>query len=121
MMMTALAVPDWPSQLTFSWMIPNPFRKLLIRPSVANRVLKIRDYKCNKVYAPGSDEASLTGLPASNVLYFELSDDAWVCARPSGTEPKIKFYMGIKGESKADSEKKLEMLRKELLESVGQG
>lgn len=85
------------------------------------RVLKIRDYKCNKVYAPGSDEASLTGLPASNVLYFELSDDAWVCARPSGTEPKIKFYMGIKGESKADSEKRLEMLRKELLESVGQG
>lgn len=85
------------------------------------RVLKIRDYKCNKVFAPGSDETSLTGLPSSNVLYFELADDAWVCARPSGTEPKIKFYIGVKGESKEDSRERLEKLKTALLESVGQG
>ncbi len=84
-------------------------------------VLKIRDYKCNKVYTPGSDKTSLTGLPASNVLYFELSDDAWVCARPSGTEPKIKFYIGVKGNSKEDAAQRLEDLKKNLLERVGQG
>ncbi len=84
-------------------------------------VLKIRDYKCNKVYAPGSDETGLTGLPSSNVLYFELSDDAWVCARPSGTEPKIKFYIGVKGESREDAADRLEALKAELMKSVGQG
>ena len=83
-------------------------------------VLKIRDYKCNKVFVPGSDETSLTGLPSSNVLYFELSDDAWVCARPSGTEPKIKFYIGVKGASAADADDRLERLKQKVLESVGQ-
>ena len=84
------------------------------------KVLKIRDYKCNKVFTPGSDETSLTGLPASNVLYFELSDDAWVCARPSGTEPKIKFYIGVKGSSKEDANERLESLKKDLMSAVGQ-
>ena len=44
-------------------------------------------------------ETSDTGLPASNVLYYELENDAWVCVRPSGTEPKVKFYYAIKGNS----------------------
>ena len=83
------------------------------------KVLKIRDYKCNKIYAPGSDETSLTGLPSSNVLYFELDDDAWVCARPSGTEPKIKFYIGVKGSSAEDADKKLEELKEEVLKCAG--
>ena len=47
-----------------------------------------------------------TGLPSSNVLYYELTDDAWVCVRPSGTEPKVKFYLGVKGTSLDDAEKK---------------
>lgn len=51
-----------------------------------------------------------TGLPKSNVLYFELPDDCWCCARPSGTEPKIKFYMGVVGDSLEDAEHKLEQL-----------
>ena len=84
------------------------------------KVLKIRDYKCNKVFTPGSDETTLTGLPASNVLYFELSDDAWVCARPSGTEPKIKFYIGVKGNGKDDASERLETLKKDLMQAVGQ-
>ena len=44
-----------------------------------------------------------TGLPKSNVLYFELENSAWCCVRPSGTEPKIKFYVGVKGKSEEDA------------------
>ena len=51
-----------------------------------------------------------TGLPSSNVLYYELSNNAWCCVRPSGTEPKIKFYFGVKGDSLKDSEDKLKAL-----------
>ena len=59
-------------------------------------------------------EEGKTGLPKSNVLYFELPDDAWCCARPSGTEPKIKFYMGVKGTSLKDAQEKLEKLTEDL-------
>ena len=68
------------------------------------KVLAVRDYKTGKVVDITSGIESETGLPASNVLYFELTDGAWCCARPSGTEPKIKFYMGVKGSSLADAE-----------------
>ena len=51
-----------------------------------------------------------TGLPNSNVLYYELENDAWCCARPSGTEPKIKFYIGVKGKTLSDAEEKLKLL-----------
>ena len=47
-----------------------------------------------------------TGLPASNVLYYDLEDGAWICVRPSGTEPKIKFYFGVKGTSLEDADQK---------------
>ena len=59
-----------------------------------------------------------TGLPASNVLYYELEDDAWVCVRPSGTEPKVKFYYGIKGTSLEEADAKSESLGKEVLEMI---
>ena len=74
------------------------------------RVLAVRDYKTGKVVDMTSGTESETGLPASNVLYFELTDGAWCCARPSGTEPKIKFYMGVKGSSLADAEVQVEAL-----------
>ena len=51
-------------------------------------------------------------MPNSNVLYYELSNEAWICVRPSGTEPKIKYYMGVKGESFEDANAKLEELKK---------
>ena len=57
-------------------------------------------------------EETSTGLPKSNVLYFELEDGAWCCIRPSGTEPKIKFYIGVKGSGEADADDKLEKLTK---------
>ena len=53
-------------------------------------------------------EDTNTNLPKSNVLYFDLTNDSWCCVRPSGTEPKIKFYMGVKGTSIEDADKKLE-------------
>ena len=51
-----------------------------------------------------------TGLPKSDVLYYEMNDDAWCAIRPSGTEPKIKFYFGVKGDSKEDANNKLSNL-----------
>ena len=71
------------------------------------KVLAMRDYTKDERINIATGEKSSTGLPYSNVLYFELSDDAWCCARPSGTEPKIKFYMGVKGESLEDAKKKV--------------
>ena len=71
------------------------------------KVLAMRDYTKDERIDIATGEKSSTGLPYSNVLYFELSDDAWCCARPSGTEPKIKFYMGVKGESLDDAKKKV--------------
>ena len=58
-------------------------------------------------------------LPSSNVLYYDLSDDAWLCVRPSGTEPKIKFYMGVKGISLEDADKKLNELESAMREIAG--
>ncbi len=83
-------------------------------------VLSFRDYKEDKVLDLRTGETGKTGLPESNVLYFELSDDAWCCARPSGTEPKIKFYMGVKGSSLEDSESKVELLTKAVKERIGE-
>ena len=57
----------------------------------------------------------VTGLPVSNVLYFDLENDSWCCVRPSGTEPKIKFYMGVKGTSLEDSDKRLEALKEAVI------
>lgn len=84
------------------------------------KVLKMRDYKTNEVLDMADGEISKTGLPTSNVLYYELESDAWCCARPSGTEPKIKFYMGVKGESVKDADDKLKHLTEALLLQIGE-
>jgi phosphoglucomutase len=78
------------------------------------KVLKFRDYQTGVVTDFVTGEKSETGLPKSNVLYFELPDDQWCCARPSGTEPKIKFYMGVKGSSIEDAQKKVEQLTEDV-------
>ena len=57
-----------------------------------------------------------TDLPTSNVLYYDLNDNSWCCVRPSGTEPKIKFYMGVKGKSMEEAEQKLEELTEAMKE-----
>ena len=73
-------------------------------------VEQFRDYKTGETINPATGEKGKTGLPVSNVLYFALDDDSWCCARPSGTEPKIKFYMGVRGTSLEDAAKKQEEL-----------
>lgn len=70
------------------------------------KVLAARDYKLDTKKDMVSGEVTKTGLPASNVLYYELENNAWLCVRPSGTEPKIKFYFGIVGTSLEDAEEK---------------
>ena len=78
------------------------------------KVVKTRDYANDVVKDLATGETGTTGLPKSNVLYFDMTDDAWFCVRPSGTEPKIKFYAGIKGDSLEDSEDKLNKVLAEL-------
>ena len=81
-------------------------------------VLKARDYQADTIKDTATGEVTKTGLPSSNVLYYDLSDDAWVCVRPSGTEPKVKFYYGIKGNTLEDAEEKSEKLGKEVLAMI---
>ena len=81
-------------------------------------VVSMRDYQCDKVVNLTTGEESTTGLPKSNVLYFDLTNDSWCCARPSGTEPKIKFYMGVKGNGLKDAEEKNAKLTEELKKVV---
>lgn len=82
------------------------------------KVLKARDYKADTIQDMQTGEVSSTGLPTSNVLYYDLSDDAWLCVRPSGTEPKVKFYYGIKGTSLSDADEKSAAMGKEVLAMI---
>lgn len=81
-------------------------------------VLKVRDYQADTVTDLRTNEVKPTGLPRSNVLYYELQDDAWVCIRPSGTEPKVKFYIGVKGDSLENSVEKARVLGSKMLDIV---
>ena len=82
------------------------------------KVTAVRDYKENTVKDLATGEVKPTGLPNSNVLYYELTDDAWVCVRPSGTEPKVKFYYGVKGTSLTDADEKSFLMGKAVLDLV---
>ncbi|MBQ0028657.1 MAG: phospho-sugar mutase [Lachnospiraceae bacterium] len=74
------------------------------------QVVEMRDYDNDVATDIATGATKSTGLPKSNVLYFDLTNDSWCCARPSGTEPKIKFYMGVKGNSIEDAKAKNEAL-----------
>lgn len=84
------------------------------------QVLSARDYKADTIKNMMTGEVKPTGLPSSNVLYYDLNDGAWLCVRPSGTEPKIKFYYGIKGASLEDADQKSAELGDKLMEMVNQ-
>lgn len=81
-----------------------------------NKVLTFKDIDKDIMKNMITGEETTTGLPKSNVLYYELENDSWCCVRPSGTEPKIKFYMGVKGTSNEDADAKLEALKNAMLE-----
>lgn len=78
----------------------------------AYKVTAVRDYKNDTVTDTATGNVTPIGLPSSNVLYYEMTDGAWVCVRPSGTEPKVKFYLGVKGTSLADADEKSKALSK---------
>ena len=79
------------------------------------QVLRVRDYKEDKVTDMQTKQETKTGLPISNVIYYELENNAWCCVRPSGTEPKIKYYFGVKGDSAADAKEKLAKLKSDIM------
>ena len=82
------------------------------------RVTAVRDYKKDTVTDTATGEVNPTGLPSSNVLYYEMTDGAWVCVRPSGTEPKVKFYLGVKGTSLDDADAKSKALSEAVLSVI---
>ncbi|MBR0351458.1 MAG: phospho-sugar mutase [Clostridia bacterium] len=82
------------------------------------KVLTFKDIEKDFVKDMTTGATSTSGLPKSNVLYYELEDNAWCCVRPSGTEPKIKLYMGIKGTSNEDAEEKLNKLKEAMVKVV---
>ena len=82
------------------------------------KVLSARDYKKDTIKNMESGEMTKTGLPSSNVLYYDLSDEAWLCVRPSGTEPKVKFYYGVKGTSLEDADAKSAALGKQVVAMI---
>ena len=83
-----------------------------------HKVVAVRDYKADTIKNLETGEVTPTGLLNSNVLYYELTNDAWVCVRPSGTEPKVKFYYGVKGTSLADADEKSAVMGKAVLDMV---
>ena len=83
-----------------------------------HKVVAVRDYKADTIKNLETGEVTPTGLPNSNVLYYELTNDAWVCVRPSGTEPEVKFYYGVKGTSLADADEKSAVMGKAVLDMV---
>ena len=72
--------------------------------------MEFRDYETGIAKNLATGEERPAGLPKSNVLYFDLDRDAWCCIRPSGTEPKVKYYIGVKGENREDAGRQLEAL-----------
>lgn len=86
------------------------YRKNPPRTAGGYRILKIRDYKNDTITDLATGEVTPTNLPKSDVLYYEMEDDAWCAVRPSGTEPKIKFYFGVKGNSAEDAAERLNRL-----------
>ena len=81
-------------------------------------VLSARDYKADTIKDMKTGEVKPTGLPSSNVLYYDMTDGAWLCVRPSGTEPKVKFYYGVKGSSLDDAKALSNELGKEVLAMI---
>ena len=94
--------------------ILDSFRNNPLKEISNYKVEAMRDYNIGKIFNYLDGKEYNTNLPKSNVLYYDLEDSAWCCVRPSGTEPKIKFYVGVKGNSMEDAELKLQNLKQEI-------
>ena len=82
------------------------------------KVIEFRDYNQSIIKNIQTKEITKTDLPKSNVLYYELEEDCWCCIRPSGTEPKIKCYVGVKGENEKEAEELLNKLMKDMINNM---
>ncbi|PKM94810.1 MAG: phosphoglucomutase [Firmicutes bacterium HGW-Firmicutes-1] len=82
------------------------------------KVVEARDYEHDQIKNLLTGQVRPTGLPKSNVLYFDLEDESWLCIRPSGTEPKVKFYFGVKGSSMEDADAKMESFTKAMMTKI---
>lgn len=82
------------------------------------KVIKARDYKTGRILDVATKQIEELNMPTSNVLYYELENNNWCCVRPSGTEPKIKFYIGIKAQTNEEAVKEIEELKQAVLEKV---
>ena len=89
----------------------NSFRNNPLKEIAGYKVESFRDYKKEIIIDYKTNKETKTELPNSNVLYYEMADDAWCCVRPSGTEPKLKFYMGVKEKTEEAAKAKLEKLK----------
>lgn len=89
----------------------NRFRMSPPENVAGNKVLNVRDYLSGTITGTESGQSAPTGLRKSDVLYYELEDDGWFCVRPSGTEPKVKFYYGVKGSSYDDAVRKIQAFK----------
>lgn len=78
----------------------------------------LRDYLSGKKYIVSEGKHEPLDLPKSDVLYYEMQDGSWFCIRPSGTEPKIKIYFGVSDSSKESADKKLNVLKENVLEII---
>lgn len=82
------------------------------------QVKEVRDYQVSVARKLETGEESSITLPKSNVLYFDMENDCWCCARPSGTEPKIKFYIGVKADSLEASDEMLKKVTADLMDRI---
>jgi phosphoglucomutase len=98
--------------------IMEAFRKNTPKEIGGYEILSARDYANDTITDMKTGEVKPTGLPKSNVIYYDCPDGTWICIRPSGTEPKLKFYYGVKGSNLADAEAKGEALGNALEKKV---
>ena len=87
---------------------------------IEKEVVEIRDYQAQSIHNLKTDKKTSITLPSSNVLYFVLEDGSWFCARPSGTEPKIKFYFGVREKEEKMADHKLQLLSQAVIEYIQQ-
>ena len=99
--------------------IISDLRKNAPREIGGQKVLALRDYRAGTRTSLQDGRVTELALPQSNVLYFELEEDGWCCVRPSGTEPKIKFYFGVRGADMRAADEKLLRLKEGLLALAG--
>jgi phosphoglucomutase len=82
------------------------------------KVISVRDYQLDTITNLATGKVTPTGLPNSNVLYYDMEDGVWLCCRPSGTEPKVKFYYGVKGKNLKDAQKRSDKMGEDVVAMI---